>query len=68
MWSKKRHSANQNVLYIILMAQMMLNKMWHPQECNKPISQMRVPIAARREPAGIQNRSPNVLYVFEHKK
>ena len=28
---------------------------------------MRAPKAARREPVGIKNRSPNVLYVFEHK-
>ena len=28
---------------------------------------MRAPLAARREPAGIQNRPPNVLYVYEHK-
>ena len=28
---------------------------------------MRVPLAARGEPAGIQNRQSSVLYVFEHK-
>ena len=28
---------------------------------------MRMPLAAHREPAGIQNRPRNVLYVFEHK-
>ena len=33
---------------------------------NKGVSQMRVPLAARREPAGAQNRPPSVLYVFEH--
>ena len=28
---------------------------------------MRAPLAARREPAGVQNKQPNELYVFEHK-
>ena len=28
---------------------------------------MRAPLVARRKPAGIQNKPPNVLYVFEHK-
>ena len=29
---------------------------------------MRAPLAARREPAGIPNRSPNGLYVFEQNR
>ena len=28
--------------------------------------QKRVPLAARHEPEGVQNRQPNTLYVFEH--
>ena len=34
---------------------------------NKPVSQMRVPLVARLEPAGTPNRPPNVLYVLEYK-
>ena len=34
---------------------------------NKWVSQMWAPLAACREPAGIQNRPLNMLYVFEHK-
>ena len=34
---------------------------------NKRVSEMRAPIAARREPVGAQNRLLNMLYVFEHK-
>ena len=34
---------------------------------NRPISQMRAPLAACREPAGKLWQLCNVLYVFEHK-
>ena len=34
---------------------------------NKWASQKRAPLAVRREPAVIQNRPPNMLYVFQHK-
>ena len=34
---------------------------------NERLSQMRAPLAARRKPAGVQNRPPSVRYVFEHK-
>ena len=37
------------------------------QDFTNRVLQMRAPLAARREPAGIQNRSRNVLYVFENK-
>ena len=36
----------------------------HLVKSHKRVPQMRVPLAARREPAGAQNR---MLYVFEHK-
>ena len=29
---------------------------------------MRVPLAARRKPTGIQNKPLSVLYIFEHKR
>ena len=32
----------------------------------KQISQMRAPLATRREPTGAQNRQLKVPYVFEH--
>ena len=28
---------------------------------------MRAPLAARREPAGVQKGPPSVLHIFEHK-
>ena len=34
---------------------------------NQRVSQMGVPLAACREPVGIQNKPPNGLYAFEHK-
>ena len=34
---------------------------------NKRVSETRAPLAVRREPAGVQNSSPSVLYGFEHK-
>ena len=34
---------------------------------NIRVSQMRVPLACCREPAGSYNRMSYVLYVFEHK-
>ena len=33
----------------------------------KRLSQMRAPISALREPAGIRNKPENVLYGFEYK-
>ena len=37
------------------------------KHCNMRVSRMRAPLSARREPAGIENRPPNELYIFEHK-
>ena len=34
---------------------------------NKRVSQMRAPLAVRREPAGVQDSQPNRIYGFEHK-
>ena len=34
---------------------------------NKRVSEMWAPLAALRKPAGVQNRPPGMLYVFEHK-
>ena len=44
-------------LYIVSMEQILYNKQ---------VSQMRPLLAACRESAGDQNRSPKVPYVFEH--
>ena len=38
-----------------------------PNGRNKCVSQMHVPQVAFHKPAGVQNRPPNVLYVFEYK-
>ena len=34
---------------------------------SKSVSQMWAPLATHCKPVGIQNRLPNVLYIFEHK-
>ena len=34
---------------------------------NKRVSQMRVPLAVHHKLVGVQNRTPSILYVFEHK-
>ena len=55
---------------VVLEAIKGMDKYVHPHKSavwNKRVSQMRAPLAARREPAEAQNRPPSVLYVCEHK-